>query len=46
VTRPSLARALHELESEGVIRVERREITLLNKEKLNNLLPKIQMDNE
>jgi len=38
VTRPSLARALHELEQEGILRVERREITLLNKEKLNNLL--------
>ncbi|MBN1413790.1 MAG: Crp/Fnr family transcriptional regulator [Bacteroidales bacterium] len=38
VTRPSLARALQEMEREGIIRVERREITLLNKEKLNNLL--------
>jgi CRP-like cAMP-binding protein len=46
VTRPSLARALHELEKEGVIRVERREIKLLNKEKLNNFLPKIQTNNE
>jgi len=46
VTRPSLARALHELEKEGIIRVERREITLLNKKKLNTLLPKIQTDNE
>jgi CRP-like cAMP-binding protein len=46
VTRPSLARALHELEKEGVIRVERREITLLNKKKLNNLLQNIHMDNE
>jgi hypothetical protein len=29
-----------------VLRVERREITLLDKEKLNNLLHKINMDNE
>ena len=38
VTRPSLARAFHELEQDGIIRIERREITLLHKEKLNNLL--------
>jgi len=38
VTRPSLARAFHELEQDGIIKVERREITLINKEKLNNLL--------
>ncbi len=38
VARPSLARAFHELEQDGIIRIERREITLLNKEKLNNLL--------
>jgi hypothetical protein len=30
----------------GLIRVERREITLLNRKKLNNLLHKIKMDNE
>jgi len=46
VTRPSLARAMHELELEGIIRVERREITLLDKEKLNNLLHKIPPDYE
>jgi CRP/FNR family transcriptional regulator, dissimilatory nitrate respiration regulator len=38
VTRPSLARALREMNQEGIIRVERRKITLLNREKLNNLL--------
>ena len=38
VTRPSLARALHEMEQEEILGVKRREITLLNKEKLNNLL--------
>ena len=46
VTRPSLARTLHELEKEGIIRIERREITLLNKKKLNNLLQNTPMDNE
>ena len=38
VTRPSLARALSEMEAEGILHVERREITILNKEKLNRLL--------
>jgi CRP-like cAMP-binding protein len=38
VARPSLARALAELEEEGILRVKRREITILNKEKLNKLL--------
>jgi len=46
VTRPSLARALHELEREGIIHVERRVITLLNKKKLNNLLQNFPGDNE
>ncbi len=40
VTRPSLARALAEMEEEGLLRVERREITILDKEKLNKLLNK------
>lgn len=40
VTRPSLARTLAEMEDEGLIRVERREITILDKEKLNKLLNK------
>jgi CRP-like cAMP-binding protein len=38
VTRPSLARTLAEMEHEGIIIVERREITIVNKEKLNKLL--------
>ncbi|HEX2394233.1 MAG TPA: Crp/Fnr family transcriptional regulator [Bacteroidales bacterium] len=38
VTRPSLARTLAEMENEGIIRVERKEITIMNKEKLNKLL--------
>jgi len=38
VTRPSLARTLAEMEQEGILKVERREITILNKEKLNKLL--------
>jgi DNA-binding FadR family transcriptional regulator len=38
VARPSLARALSEMEDEGILRVERRDITILNKEKLNKLL--------
>jgi CRP/FNR family transcriptional regulator, dissimilatory nitrate respiration regulator len=40
VTRPSLARALAEMQEEGLLRAERREITILDKEKLNNLLNK------
>jgi CRP/FNR family transcriptional regulator, dissimilatory nitrate respiration regulator len=38
VTRPSLARALAEMEKDGILRTERREITILNREKLNKLL--------
>jgi CRP-like cAMP-binding protein len=38
VTRPSLARALAEMGKEGILRTERREITILDKEKLNKLL--------
>jgi CRP/FNR family transcriptional regulator, dissimilatory nitrate respiration regulator len=38
VARPSLARAFAEMEEEGMLKVERREITILNKEKLNKLL--------
>jgi hypothetical protein len=40
VTRPSLARALAEMEAEQILRVERREITIRDKEKLNKLLNK------
>jgi CRP-like cAMP-binding protein len=40
VTRPSLARILSEMEQEGILSVERREITILDKEKLNKLLTK------
>jgi len=40
VTRPSLARTLAEMEEEGLLRAERREITILDKEKLNKLLIK------
>jgi CRP/FNR family transcriptional regulator, dissimilatory nitrate respiration regulator len=38
VTRPSLARTLAELEAEGIVKSERRQITILDREKLNNLL--------
>ena len=38
VTRPSLARALAEMEDEGIIKSERKVITIINKEKLNKLL--------
>jgi CRP-like cAMP-binding protein len=38
VTRPSLARAIAELEAEGILHAERKEITILDKEKLNKLL--------
>jgi CRP-like cAMP-binding protein len=41
VTRPSLARAQAEMEDDGLLRVERRTITILNKEKLNKLLNKL-----
>lgn len=40
VTRPSLARALAKMEDEGLLRAERREITILDKEKLDKLLIK------
>ena len=38
VTRPSLARALSEMQDEGILQVERRDITIIDKEKLNKLL--------
>ncbi len=38
VTRPSLARTLASMEEEGLIQLERKEITILNREKLNKLL--------
>jgi len=38
VTRPSLARTLAEMEEEGIIQAERREITILDPEKLNKLV--------
>ncbi len=38
VTRPSLARTLAEMESEGIIRADRREITILDRERLNKLI--------
>jgi CRP-like cAMP-binding protein len=38
VTRPSLARALSEMGDDGIIHTERREITILNREKLNKLV--------
>jgi CRP-like cAMP-binding protein len=38
VTRPSLARVLGEMQREGIIRIERRVIHLLDKEQLNRLL--------
>ena len=41
VTRPSLARALSEMEAEGLLQVDRREIILLDKEKLNKLVQKL-----
>ena len=40
VARPSLARALAEMEQEGLLRAERRAITILDKEKLNKLVQK------
>jgi CRP/FNR family transcriptional regulator, dissimilatory nitrate respiration regulator len=40
VTRPSLARAMAEMEADGLLHAERREITLLDKEKLNKLVQK------
>lgn len=38
VTRPSLARVFGEMQREGLIKTERKTVTLLNKEKLNTLL--------
>jgi CRP-like cAMP-binding protein len=38
VARPSLARALAEMEEEGILLAERREITILDREKLNKLV--------
>jgi hypothetical protein len=38
VFRPCLARAFQEPDQDGISRIERREIILTNKEKLNNLL--------
>jgi CRP/FNR family transcriptional regulator, dissimilatory nitrate respiration regulator len=38
VTRPSLARALAEMKEEGILLAERREITILDHEKLNKLV--------
>jgi CRP/FNR family transcriptional regulator, dissimilatory nitrate respiration regulator len=39
VTRPSLARALSEMEKDGLLSINRKEITILNKENLNKLVP-------
>ncbi|HKI88917.1 MAG TPA: Crp/Fnr family transcriptional regulator [Draconibacterium sp.] len=38
VTRPSLARVFGEMQREGLIKIERKTVTLLNKQKLNSLL--------
>ncbi len=38
VTRPSLARVFGEMQKEGLIKMERKTVTLLNKKKLNQLL--------
>ncbi len=38
VARPSLARALAEMSDEGIIKVDRRDIVITDKKKLNNLL--------
>jgi CRP/FNR family transcriptional regulator, dissimilatory nitrate respiration regulator len=38
VTRPSLARVMGEMQREGIIRIERKTVHLLNKERLNQLL--------
>jgi CRP/FNR family transcriptional regulator, dissimilatory nitrate respiration regulator len=38
VTRPSLARTLTRMEEEGMIRTKRRQITIINRQKLNKLL--------
>ena len=38
VTRPSLARVFSEMQKEQIIRMERKTVTILNREALNNLL--------
>lgn len=38
VTRPSLARVLGDMQANGLIKIERKTVTLLDKEKLNQLL--------
>ena len=38
VTRPSLARVLGEMQQEGLIKIERKTVTILDKEKLNRIL--------
>ena len=38
VTRPSLARVFGEMQKEGMIKIEKKTITLLDKTKLNRLL--------
>ncbi len=38
VTRPSLARVLGEMQNEGLIKIEKKTVTLLDKEGLNSLL--------
>lgn len=38
VERPSLSRAIRELEQEGIIKAQRRDITIIDKGKLNRLL--------
>jgi len=38
VTRPSLARVFGEMQKEGLIKIEKKTITLLNKKVLNELL--------
>jgi CRP-like cAMP-binding protein len=38
VTRPSLARVLREMQNDGLIKMEKKTVTLVNKTLLNNLL--------
>ncbi|HSH19647.1 MAG TPA: helix-turn-helix domain-containing protein, partial [Draconibacterium sp.] len=38
VARPSLARIFGEMQKEGLIKIERKTVTLLNKKQLNELL--------
>ncbi|WP_319500180.1 Crp/Fnr family transcriptional regulator [uncultured Draconibacterium sp.] len=38
VTRPSLARVLGDMQNEGLIKIEKKTVTLLDKEELNSLL--------